>query len=166
MTSHHHFPKPSSRKGSALLMAVLISSIVLTIGLGVYLRTYKELLFANFWTQSQVAFAAADSGLECALYFASRPSAPVNFNCFGGNSQTWVPVSPVGAVPGVWVMPELTTPSGGCAKVTITKWTLGTGPGNIAGVGGIITRIESRGNNDACGSSNLRRVERGIKLEW
>lgn len=132
-------------------MAVLISSIVLTIGLGVYLRTYKELYFSNFWTQSQIAFAAADSGLECALYLETHLTAPLE--CFGNSLVGWTPGDPAGGS-----FQESTY--GGCVEVMIIK-----APSPLLPVG-ITMRIESRGYNDACGSTNPRRVERGIKLEW
>lgn len=130
------------KRGVALLIAILVSSVMLAVGLGVYQRTYKSLLFSSFWKQSQVAFGAADGGLECALYHDIRPAGAVN--CFGVLIGTWIPGNSGNF--------EVATPGGGCARVTITK--------------GAMTLIESRGYNDACGSTNPRRVERGLKIEY
>ena len=52
-----------SKKGAVLLIAILMASVMLTVGLGVYQRTYKEIYFASFWKQTQRAFSGADIGL-------------------------------------------------------------------------------------------------------
>ncbi|MFZ2303769.1 MAG: hypothetical protein WAV98_03220, partial [Minisyncoccia bacterium] len=62
------------KRGVVLLIAILVGGVALAVGFGVYHRTYKELLFASFWKQTQVAFSAADSGLECALYWELHPA--------------------------------------------------------------------------------------------
>ncbi len=212
--------KQTSERGVTLLIAVLLASVTLAVGMGVYQRTYKEILFASFWKQAQAAFAAADSGLECALYWDMHPSASPE--CFSVPIATWVgggssatyehtgildfslsptpqcscdtgggyECNPGGASPfqfngtdvglvcydqwsggipsqvfdriavgGATGMPsgsfELNT-SGGCAKVTITK----------PAPSGLSTLIEARGYNDTCVSTNPRRVERGLNIEY
>lgn len=132
-------------KGATLLIAILMASVMLSIGLGVYQRTYKELHFASFWKQAQIAFAAADSGLECALYVDTH--APPIPTCFGSNLNLIV-------VSGTEKYFEANT-SGGCALVTITKNSLWP-----------FTTIKSRGYNDVCGSTNPRRVERGLRIDY
>lgn len=134
------------KRGVALLIAVLVSSIVLVIGLGVYERTYKASLFSSFWKQSQIAFSAADAGLECALFYDLHPSLAIS--CFGTTPSGWdrAMVEPYNQ------KFEADTSFGGCAKVTIIK----NGE----------TRIESRGYNVPCSSSNPRQVERGIKIDY
>lgn len=136
-----NYSKKNSR-GAVLLIAILISSVMLAVGLGVYQRTYKSIVFSSFWKQSQVAFGAADGGLECALYHEIHLISPVN--CFGTVIGTWTP--------GASGNFEVSTSGGGCVNVTITK--------------GAGTLIESRGYNDACGSTAPRRVERGIKMTY
>lgn len=145
----------NSQRGVVLLIAILFSSVALAVGVGVYTRTYKELLLSSFWKQSQIAFAAADAGLECALYWETHPSLSVD--CFGNtNIPGWVPGTVVVGTPQVFtanVFPL--NPRHGCAIVTITQ--NATVP---------FTTIESRGQSDDCASTNPRRVERGVKLSY
>ena len=61
-----------SRRGAILLIAIMVSSVVLAVGFGIYQRTYKQLLLGSFWRQIQIAFAAADAGLECAVYWDKK----------------------------------------------------------------------------------------------
>lgn len=133
--------------GAALLVAVLMTSVMLSVGLGVYQRTYKELYLSSFWKQTQIAFAAADAGLECALYWDLHQAT--NYTCFN-NSSAWSSVNP-----GTWTLPDLTITGGGCAKVTITK------PSPT----GSSSRIESRGYN-TCDTNNPRRVERALSIDY
>lgn len=146
------------KRGVVLLIAILISSVALAVGVGVYTRTYKELLLSSFWKQSQIAFAAADGGLECTLYHETH-STGGQLDCLGSviSASDWKPGNngkfKINANPG-------------CADVNVTKWAYGTGPGSVGGVGGITTRIESRGQSESCISSNPRRVERAIRLEY
>lgn len=77
------FESPQKR-GVILLIAVLMVSVTLAVGIGVYQRTYKELYFGSFWKQTQIAAAAADGGLECAMYWDLHPSATPS--CFNNSS--------------------------------------------------------------------------------
>lgn len=145
----------SKKRGVVLLIAILFSAVALAVGVGVYTRSYKGLILSSFWKQSQVAFLAADSGLECALYW--EVNAPATAKCFGVDIPLadWTPGDPAGGsfeenVDGL---------NGGCAKVTITKNPLAVPPAPS-------TVIESRGQNEVCGSTNPRRVERGVKLSY
>ncbi len=133
--------KENSR-GAVLLIAILVSSVILAVGFGVYQRTYKSIVFSSFWKQSQIAFGAADGGLECALYHDIHLISPVN--CFEAVIATWTP--------GTSGNFEVSTSGNSCVNVTITK--------------GVGTLIQSRGYNDACGSTNSRRVERGIQMNY
>lgn len=132
----------SKQRGAALLIAVLVMSVALVVGMGVYNRTYKELLFGSFWQQTQVAFAAADAGLECATYWDLHPAA--NYSCFGNASTVWPTIFPATLT--------ITTPI--CATIEITK--------NVVAP---FTTIRSRGYN-SCDATNPRRVERGLRIDY
>jgi hypothetical protein len=56
------------KKGFFLLYAILLTSIILIIGLGVFEITLKQVSFSGIDRESVRAFYAADAGLECALY--------------------------------------------------------------------------------------------------
>ncbi len=149
MSTNYKLQTTSSRRGVALLMAVLLSSVMLSVGLGVYQRTYKQLVFASFWKQMQVAFAAADSGLECALYWDLHQVGATSADCFGAAIPGWNP-----SLNTTTTFTMSTT--AGCVIVNITK------PSPV----GVSTMIESRGYNDACESTNPRRVERGLRIDY
>lgn len=74
---------PTSRRAFVLLFSLLISSILLAAGLGISRLMVRQINLASLSRESQVAFFAADSGIECALhwyYFASFDPAtdPIN----------------------------------------------------------------------------------------
>ena len=56
------------KKGSILILAIILSSVFLTIGLAVTSIVYKELLRLDVYKRSQAASAIADTAWECALY--------------------------------------------------------------------------------------------------
>lgn len=136
----------TKKKGAVLLIAILVASVALAVGFGVYNRTYKELLFGSYWRQTQIAFSSADSGLECALYWELHPATPAT--CFGitVSSVTWDT-----SIPGNAGTFNIDVPEAGCAKVTIA-WDTSLGA----------TTTKALGYNDACSSTNPRRVERGL----
>lgn len=135
-------------RGAVLLIAILVASVALAVGMGVYNRTYKELLFGAFWKQTQIAFAAADAGLECALYWDLQDPVPTNYSCFGNSDAPW-PTFTEG-IPEVLSM----NVSGACVNVEITKNTVVPN-----------TTIRARGYN-TCDSNSPRRVERGLRIDY
>ncbi|MCR4274955.1 MAG: hypothetical protein NUW02_02820 [Candidatus Campbellbacteria bacterium] len=56
-------------RGFTLFYAMLISSLLLSIGLAIFNITYKEFILTSGVRESEGAFYAADSALECALYW-------------------------------------------------------------------------------------------------
>ncbi|MBI3632676.1 MAG: hypothetical protein HY226_00110 [Candidatus Vogelbacteria bacterium] len=55
--------------GFVLLFALLISSILLATGLGISRLMVRQISLASLSRESQVAFFAADSGMECAVHW-------------------------------------------------------------------------------------------------
>lgn len=55
--------------GFTLLIAIIFMSVMLTFGLALGSLGYKQEVLASSAIESQYAFYAADTGLECALYF-------------------------------------------------------------------------------------------------
>ena len=140
----------SRNHGAVLLIAILVSSVALAVGIGVYNRTYKELLFASFWKQTQVAFGAADAGLECALYWDLHQIGATSASCFGGQVFLADGVTPWNPSLNGSASLSVTTPL--CVTIEITK---------NAGA----TTIKSRGYN-SCSLTNPRRVERGLRVDY
>lgn len=139
------------KKGVALLIALLISSVALAVGVGVYNRSYKELVISSFWKQAQIAFSAADAGLECAMYWdKNKTPSPT---CFNGPLGTWNPTQnlPLASFSDIPV-------GDGCVSVTIEKGLATDGVTTI-------TTIKSRGRN-TCSSNVLRLVERAVGVQY
>ncbi|MEK7106175.1 MAG: hypothetical protein AAB895_02345, partial [Patescibacteria group bacterium] len=60
--------KTKKSGGYTLLFAVLVTSLVLSIGISILNISKKEFLLATSAKDSSIAFYAADSGVECAAY--------------------------------------------------------------------------------------------------
>lgn len=67
--------KSEFQTGFAMLFAVLTASLLLTIGISIFNITFKELLISTAARESQMAFYAADSARECALYWDMKEGA-------------------------------------------------------------------------------------------
>lgn len=55
-------------KGFVILFAMLISTVILLIASGIFNVVQKEVVLSSYARESQRAFFAADSALECGLY--------------------------------------------------------------------------------------------------
>ncbi|TSC67309.1 MAG: hypothetical protein G01um101472_460 [Parcubacteria group bacterium Gr01-1014_72] len=152
-------------RGFTVLFAVLMSSLLLAIGISIFNISMKERVLASASKESQNAFYAADSGVECALYWDIRDDA-FNFTDPGSdtidchrdmasdsrNSSNRFTVG-VSGVP-VSTFTIRFYPSDACAVVTVTKTPT---PG--------ATTIVSEGYN-TCDDANPRRVERTIRVSY
>jgi hypothetical protein len=164
-------------EGFVLLFSVLVSSILLAVGLGIFSIAYKELLLSSSDRESQIAFYAADSGAECAIYwdavhpgcsdgvvgFVDAGGVAVDADSSGAPTCAGVDINDSWTVTGSGVPPivatfDITLSDGSCAKVTVTKDYSTT-------YGRPITQINSRGFN-TCSSGAARRAERGLRLTY
>jgi len=64
-----------SKRGFALLFAVLTASLLMSLGLSIFGISIKELSLTTASKDSQIAFYAADSARECALYWDLKVGA-------------------------------------------------------------------------------------------
>ena len=84
------------KKGFVILVAVLVATLVVSIGAFIALIAVKELELSSSGRESQDAFYAADSALECALYHDFRveqfgsTGTPVGVRCAGVTSPITV----------------------------------------------------------------------------
>ncbi len=136
-------------KGITLLLAMFVSSIAITLGLGVFTLLFGELGLAGTSKDSLVAFSAADSGVECALYWDTRQ------NAFATDHTSTITCdndsSTVGGSSGISNF-TVSFSDGSCANVQVTK-----SGGN--------TRISSLGQN-ICGGSPATSVQRGLEVNY
>lgn len=92
--------------GFALLLALLVVSVVVTVGLTILEITIKQVRLASSAADSEISYSAANAGVECALYwrrkeasiFEAGNSISSNVQCFGvaptvGSSSILVPTT-------------------------------------------------------------------------
>lgn len=83
----------TSPRGFTIFFATLVASLALAIGLAIYDITVRQLSLSTTVTQSQYAIFAADSGIECALYWDSKYGP--GGSAFATSSASAVPASGV-----------------------------------------------------------------------
>ena len=62
-------------RGFTLLIAVVLTSVLLSVGLALLDIALKQVTLSSTARQSQYAFYAADSAMECALYWDQQQNA-------------------------------------------------------------------------------------------
>ncbi len=151
--------KIKNNKGFVILFAVTLASILLTIALGVANIAFQEVVFGTSAKDTNNAFFAADTGIECAL--SNDKSSSVSFVESGGSGNVSCQGGTItlnGGYP-FWDFNITGLGSNGasCAKVTVDK------------TDSSVTTIISKGYNigDAsCASVNSDRVERELKTTY
>jgi hypothetical protein len=169
-------------KGFVILFAVVLTSIILSISLGLADITYKEISFGTSAKNTGDAFFAADTGVECALYYDFKwvqtingyqnpfgyndPSGtnPLTLECAGNQFGFIGGYSASG--PWTFILDNLSSTGKACVIVTVTKdFNLPLDPDDDE------TRIISKGyniggGNGNCSSNSPTRVEREIELRY
>ena len=79
-------PPAGGQKGVSLLFVVLISSVILSIGLGISSILIQQVGMISEMGHSVVSFYAADSGIEQMLYSLYKP-APLHLSGDVGNAS-------------------------------------------------------------------------------
>lgn len=153
-------------RGFTLLIAVLIGSLMLSIGFAIFNFAFKELILASSAKESQIAFFAADAGLECALYHDQQVPAGGAFRrggtgpegsieCAGENLSIILSTATVDGEGADTRSFRWDFGSRGCVDVTVYKF---------QDVGR--TTIEARGFNVSCAVDDPRKTERGLRIEY
>lgn len=182
------FTQPQQHRGVTLLIAVLVVSIVLSIGLAILNITLKEFILSGVARDSAVAFTAADAGLECGKYWDRSPSLPsgsvfdttedTSVDCFEGtyNTTHTFGCEYGGAADCYSHEIELVDFGEGgtplCTSVLVTKFQSSDGAVQMTEdracpQGFRCTTIEARGYNDTCtGIDSSLTVERAIRANY
>lgn len=141
-----------------LLMAVMISSILLALGYEIYNLAVKEVTLSSSGRESQFAFFAADTGVECSLYS-------------DGKLDAFATSSPLTSIACGTATSSLTRLVSGTQYITTFSFSLGAGL-NTQCVDVKVTRdeprrttIESYGHN-TCDLTNPLRLERAIRVTY
>ncbi len=148
------------QRGFTLLIAIVLSSVMLSLALALMDVTYKQVLLASTAKQSQFAFYSADSALECILYYDQRYDAfgtnpngissvscngrTINFTSTGSSPKTTTFVIP--CAPPAVVSTEY-------ARVEIYKGYPTGQPSRLYATG-----------YSSCDASDGRRIERGVRV--
>jgi hypothetical protein len=172
MNSRHLFEdrraRPTDlRAGFTVLLAALIASLVLSLGISIFSIAYKSITLSTLGRDSQYAFYAADSAAECALYW------DVRFDAFATSSPAASircddpdPPNPITVTNNLPTWPDTVFTIGGatpfeiggnCAIVTVTK--SDTAP---------FTTIKADGYNVSCAErdTNPRTLQRSVELNY
>ncbi len=172
-------------KGFTIFFAMLVGSLSLAVGFAIYDLTVREIDLSAAASQSQYAIYAADSGVECALYWDSKYNTnesafgtssdsvwASDINCNGqdiaanGTPPTPIATPPTGWTP--WAIANTATAATTtftlsmlpqftyCARVEVGKFTQG---------GILYTTIISKGYNN-CGTTGAARLERTLRVSY
>lgn len=145
------------QRGFTLLVAVILASVALSIGLVLLDIAYKQVVLASSAKQSQYAFYNADSILECALYWDQQHNLFSYTSTSGSLSCNAINNIPVTfnnlASPRTRTFTLPCSGGGTAGQVTITK------------AADARTYIFATGYN-SCNTTNPRRIERGLKVTY
>jgi hypothetical protein len=144
------------QRGFVALFTVLIAAVVLAMAVGIANISLKQIVLSGSATDANKSFYAADSGIECALFNDLRINAFLNGATEVDCGGVLRPVTSV--VSNIFTF-ELEYDDGlylSCAKVTVDK------SDNFTNV----TRVASRGTNNACADASPRTVERVIEVTY
>ena len=154
----------STHRGFTLLVAVVLGSVALSIGLALLDIAYKQSVLASSAKQSQFAFYAADAVLECALYYDQHGAS------FAYSASSASVTCTNQANVAVDFNLNQTVTVGGTVYRTRT-FTLPCTGGGTLGYAKVYkaadntTQIYANGYN-LCDTSNERRIERGLRISY
>ena len=169
MNSTYRNKKAQTNRGIAIYLAVVVTAALVLVSFAVISLAIKEVGTSGAAKDSQGAFYAADSGVECALYwdlknpsgnsaFATSTGSIINCNADAANLVTngAISVGGGGNANPTSIFNLTFLPDTYCVNVTVVKSYSGGSPK---------TKIESRGYN-SCSTTNARRVERAIVVNY
>lgn len=161
------FPVHIKRKGIAIYIAVTITAALILVSFSILSIAIKQINISSSGRDSQAAFYAADSGVECTLYWDLKNTTNPGFSAFATNT----PLQTISCNnQSITVSRNVSSSNGNgtstytynfapdsyCVSITIAKKYVGEQP---------TTRIESRGYN-SCDVNTQRRVERAILVSY
>lgn len=162
-------PAQRPSRGVTLLVAVILSSVILSVAIALLDVAYKQQLLASTAKQSQFAFYNADSVMECALYFDQKQNA---FDFTAPAAAGTIACNNVAILN--YAVPVVTANSGGFIKTF--KFDVSCTGSDLRGT---ITLIKSDGvgvcsgvnhtciyatGYSSCSATDPRRIERGLKV--
>jgi len=185
----------TTESGIALLFVILVTSVLLTVAIGISNIAYKELVFAVEARDSDIAFFAADTGLECGLYWdqnqvaqgaflqtpaitsascagvtfpISGPAVTTNYSLLGSGGGSGPPTSYQYEY--TFILPTTAT----CSKVIVDKLYDATGMTltntTVSSYGYNVNHWDASSNPNACitptESNNTNIVNRALQVTY
>jgi hypothetical protein len=164
-----------NKKGFTLLFAVLVSTLILAVGASIISVALKQIILSGSARDSQFAFYASNSGIECALYWDfvgiendSRPIFATSSNselavgtisCANSDIEIsgpdWDVDTDVDSATTTFRV-EISEDVPYCVDIEVAKWD---------DSGELKTAINSRGYN-TCNEDDRRRIERGLRINY
>ncbi len=140
--------------GLALAVAIIVTAVLLLIVTAMANLALKQASISSSARDSQIAFYAADTGMECALYWdIHSPSGTSAFSTSTGSQINCNNQSMMVGGSSKSVFTFNFSPDPFCTIVTVTKNTDGS------------TLVESEGYN-TCDPTSTRRVERAVRARY
>lgn len=142
------------KKGFTLFIAMVVMATLLLVSTAVASLAVKGSFIYSTARESQHAFYAADSGLECALYWDVKN--PSGYSAFSTSTASVITCNGNTATVGGSATSTFSidlTPDPYCARVVVSKRLDGS------------TIIESSGYNN-CDAFSPRRVERAVRAVY
>lgn len=158
------------RRGVALFIALVTISIILAMGISILNITLKDFQLSSTARESEMAFSAADAGMECAMYW-NQSNQGGKFSSGGNPISCMGMLTNTGGVLGATSRFAVTWGSSIqlCSIVDVTRYNAATVPSGLPACPiGICTQIISRGYNKACASGDApptdpHAVERALR---
>lgn len=164
--------KKTSSRGFTLLLAALAASIALTLGTSIFNISTKQVKLSGIGRDSHIAFYAADTAAECALYWDMRfgyfgtstpPNPPATYVCDGQQIIDTGRPAPGNPSPYPYTIAFQIETNSHCANVSVLKC---DGPISSAGVcthapPGIRTLVHADGFNTTC--ANIATLESALQ---
>lgn len=182
----------NTKRGFTILFAVLVASVILAVVVSVMNIALKQLQFSGIGRESQFAYYAADTGVECALFWDFRSQDILGYPLFATSSESGIIQDGVDTVAlgnevtcgrtqiyndGSFMadgqsstkavtdfMFEIESNISGTPRTFCSKVTVVKEYSNARQR--ILTTISSRGYNDGCAPSNRTRYERGLEIKY
>ena len=154
-------------RGVALLFVILLTSVLLLVAIGISNISYRETTFSLEAQDSDLAFFAADTGIECGLYLDNRGV----FSGTGLGDHTCAGAAPliIDTAPTFQFVLPLGPKQ--CALVNVNKAYDGDGTGAdnytyIQSVGYNVKANDTDHTVCVSGTPGLRTVTRGLSLQY
>lgn len=185
MKSERKKTHTSARGGFVLLYAILISTVIISIGLSLMNVILEHVSLTGIERESSLSFYAADSAMECALYWDNenilslQPDGefhnppPIDIQCDSFTPSVTSSSAPSGSGTHTHTYTfDVPLPARGtCADVVITKrFTDGDVGPPVVPEQAMATNISVRGYNTPncppAAPTKLWRFERGIRVDY